>query len=219
MGAAAAKIGLMSLLGHALLACAIALPGGCPPPDAVGKEAEPCGAHSNDGCNYLSHPTEPIELGVALTGTFWSDRTRRDTDFYRFTVSEPSTVLARAWATEQVQLAIVDACTVAQGDGGTCPVAEACLAPGIYEVFVAPLDVIVGCGTAAGSYVVLVELEPAVACAPLIGDIDHDGVVNGADVTQLLIAWGTVNPGSRDINADGRVDGADLGLLLDHWTG
>jgi hypothetical protein len=43
--------------------------------------------------------------------------------------------------------------------------------------------------------------------------------VNGADVTQLLIAWGTVNPGSRDINADGRVDGADLGLLLDHWTG
>ena len=54
---------------------------------------------------------------------------------------------------------------------------------------------------------------------PLVGDLDGDGAVNGADITQLLIAWGADNPGSRDLNADGRVDGIDLGLLLDHWTG
>jgi hypothetical protein len=48
------------------------------------------------------------------------------------------------------------------------------------------------------------------------------GVVNGADLGQLLIDWGADGcpggPGnndlSTDLNSDGVVDGADLGLLL-----
>jgi hypothetical protein len=208
----------MPVLAPALLACALPLPGGCEPPQADLKEAEPCGAPWVSGCGDLMHPTEPIEPGVALLGTFWSDRSRRDTDFYKFTVPEPTTVVARAWSTETVQLVIVDACTIAGGDIGTCPVAEACLAAGTYEVFVAPLDTIVGCGTVASTYVVLAEFRDGSACVPAVGDFDGDGTVNGADITQLLIAWGTDNPGSRDLNADGEVDGVDLGMLLEHWT-
>ena len=47
------------------------------------------------------------------------------------------------------------------------------------------------------------------------GDLNGDGVVDGADLTILLGAWGTTGPG--DINGDGLVDGADLALLLGLW--
>jgi len=50
-----------------------------------------------------------------------------------------------------------------------------------------------------------------------LGDINGDGVVDGADLGLLLGAWGD-NPGSpADLNGDGVVDGADLGLLLGAW--
>ena len=215
-------VGRPALALTLLLGCppAGALAGDCgPPPDGVAKELESCGDHSNDGCNYLSHPTEPIEPGVPVVGTYWADDTRRDTDFYRFAVTVPTAVRVHAWGQENLQLAIVDACTIAGSASGTCCYADACLAPGIYEAFVAPLDSFPACGSAAGSYVLLVELLPTDPCAPLVGDIDHDGAVNGADVTQVLIAWGDANPGSRDLNADGHVDGRDLGLLLAAWTG
>jgi hypothetical protein len=209
----------MAFVAPVLLALALPLAGDCAPPEASVKESEPCGAPWVSGCGDLMQPTEPIELGIPLAGTFWSDRSRRDTDFFRFIVPAPTTVVARAWATETIQLVIVDACTIAAGDIGTCPVVEACLAAGTYEVFVAPLDTIAACGTQSSAYTVLAEFRPRTACVPLVGDLDGDGAVNGADITQLLIAWGADNPGSRDLNADGRVDGIDLGLLLDHWTG
>lgn len=40
--------------------------------------------------------------------------------------------------------------------------------------------------------------------------------VNGADLGQLLGAWGTPGPG--DLDGDGSVTGADLGLLLAAWS-
>ena len=54
--------------------------------------------------------------------------------------------------------------------------------------------------------------EPA-AC---LGDINLDGVVNGADLGQLLIDWGQAEPRS-DLDQNGMVNGADLGLLLNAW--
>ncbi|MCA9284605.1 MAG: hypothetical protein KDA22_05300 [Phycisphaerales bacterium] len=48
------------------------------------------------------------------------------------------------------------------------------------------------------------------------GDLDGDGIVNGADLGILLAAWGGAGPG--DLNDDGVVDGADLGILLAEWT-
>ncbi len=54
---------------------------------------------------------------------------------------------------------------------------------------------------------------------PLVGDINGDGVVNGADLGLLLGAWGPVGAGNpADLNGDGIVNGADLGLLLGNWT-
>jgi hypothetical protein len=52
--------------------------------------------------------------------------------------------------------------------------------------------------------------------APIIGDINGDGVVTGADLGLLLSGWG--QPGPTDLNNDGTTNGADLGLLLSHWS-
>jgi hypothetical protein len=49
-----------------------------------------------------------------------------------------------------------------------------------------------------------------------IGDLNGDGIVDGADLTILLGAWGTDDP-VADLNDDGLVDGADLTLMLGAW--
>ncbi|MFO0963276.1 MAG: hypothetical protein U0625_10285 [Phycisphaerales bacterium] len=50
----------------------------------------------------------------------------------------------------------------------------------------------------------------------VVGDLNGDGIVNGADLGILLGNWG--NSGIGDLNNDGIVNGADLGLLLGNWT-
>jgi len=47
-------------------------------------------------------------------------------------------------------------------------------------------------------------------------DLNLDGVVDGADLGELLGAWGQPCA-APDLNNDGVVDGADLGLLLGSW--
>ncbi|HMN96422.1 MAG TPA: hypothetical protein PKC43_11190 [Phycisphaerales bacterium] len=56
-------------------------------------------------------------------------------------------------------------------------------------------------------------------CTPpsIPGDLNGDGVVDGADLGILLGAWGQPG-GPADLNGDGIVDGADLGALLGSWT-
>lgn len=59
----------------------------------------------------------------------------------------------------------------------------------------------------------------AVSLEPFpVGDLDADGVVDGADLGILLAAWGSSDP-IADLNDDGSVDGGDLGALLAAWTG
>ena len=50
---------------------------------------------------------------------------------------------------------------------------------------------------------------------PCCGDINGDGVVDGADLTDLLGQWG--EQGSGDLSGDGSVDGSDLTILLGCW--
>jgi len=54
----------------------------------------------------------------------------------------------------------------------------------------------------------------------LQGDLNGDGLVNGADLGLMLIEWGACQPGCvADLTGDDLVDGADLGLMLIAWTG
>jgi len=192
----------------------------CEPPLALAKEVEGCGQRTNDGCNFLSHPTEPIELAVPVAGSFWGTFEFRDTDFYRFVLTAPTRVIVRAWSGVDMQVAVVDGCSVVNSGTGTCAEADACLPPGVYNVFVAPLDSYPSCGFSSSEYTVQLSAFPEGGpCVPLVGDIDRDGAVNGADLTQVLISWGGVDPGSCDLNGDQTVDGADIGLLLAGWTG
>jgi hypothetical protein len=56
----------------------------------------------------------------------------------------------------------------------------------------------------------------AVVCVnPCLGDLDGNGVVNGADLGTLLAGWG--NPGNSDLDGNGDTNGADLGTLLSAW--
>ena len=51
-----------------------------------------------------------------------------------------------------------------------------------------------------------------------LGDLDADGAITGADLGQLLAAWGAASPGATaDLNADGSIDGFDLAYLLAGW--
>ena len=52
----------------------------------------------------------------------------------------------------------------------------------------------------------------------VVGDLNGDGFVNGADLAILLGAWGG-GAGPADLDNDGSVGGADLAILLGAWTG
>jgi len=51
----------------------------------------------------------------------------------------------------------------------------------------------------------------------VFGDLNGDGVVDGADLGVLLGSWGPCAGCPADLNGDGVVDGSDLGLLLSNW--
>jgi len=58
----------------------------------------------------------------------------------------------------------------------------------------------------------------SMAIADCVGDLNDDGVVNGADLGGLLAFWGPTPSYPRaDLNGDGVVNGADLGMLLSAW--
>jgi len=85
------------------------------------------------------------------------------------------------------------------------------------------LDGVVNIGSVT---VVCIDAEACSNCpAPSpTGDLNGDGLVNGADLALLLGAWGASwtppePPVPSDINGDGTVGGADLALLLGAWTG
>jgi len=58
--------------------------------------------------------------------------------------------------------------------------------------------------------------EPAAACP---ADLSGDGLVDGSDLGQVLLAWSPIGPveSPADLDGDAVVDGADLGLLLLAW--
>ncbi len=74
-------------------------------------------------------------------------------------------------------------------------------------------------GTSSGSggqYVGLDNVSVVPMSVPCPADLNGSSIVDGADLGQLLAAWGSANP-SADLNGSGLVDGADLGQLLAAW--
>lgn len=60
----------------------------------------------------------------------------------------------------------------------------------------------------------------AARAAAGLGDLNGDGLINGADLGLMLGGWGSCGtPCPADLNDDGVVDGADLGALLGNWGG
>ena len=65
-----------------------------------------------------------------------------------------------------------------------------------------------------------VRIQSLFCARPIVGDLNGDGLVNGADMGILFVAWGPSSPGNlADIDGNGLVDSADLGQLLIHWNG
>ncbi len=77
-----------------------------------------------------------------------------------------------------------------------------------------------GCGDTFG-ICPCIEIVSATKCI-VPGDLNGDGMVDGADLGLLLSAWGPCPIFQitclGDIDCDGDVDGGDLGLLLAAWT-
>jgi hypothetical protein len=67
------------------------------------------------------------------------------------------------------------------------------------------------------------EFEAAVAAAedlfapPCPADLDGSGVVNAADLAQILSAWGPNQGHPADFNGDGVINASDLAALLGAW--
>ena len=62
----------------------------------------------------------------------------------------------------------------------------------------------------------VLSLHAAAAASTCPADLDHSGVVDGADVGLALLAWGT-SDAAADLDGDGVVGGSDFGLLLIAW--
>lgn len=61
---------------------------------------------------------------------------------------------------------------------------------------------------------VIIEYESDEPECP--ADLNGDDKVDGADLTNLLAAWGA-SGGAADLNGDGMIDGADLTIVLAAW--
>jgi hypothetical protein len=69
-------------------------------------------------------------------------------------------------------------------------------------------------GVALGALLLAPSALGQVCTCP--GDMNHDGLIDGADLGTLLGEWGSNAP-ACDLNHDNIVDGADLGALLGQW--
>ena len=56
--------------------------------------------------------------------------------------------------------------------------------------------------------------QSSLVSASCVGDLNHDGKIDSADLGSLLTAFGSCPGCEEDLYADGKVDSADLGVLL-----
>lgn len=79
------------------------------PANAI-QEGEVCGTDVNGGCNMLTTPFyTPIQCGDTICGSSWADGGTRDTDWFTFTLTQPSTVTWTVDAEFPMVIGFVDA--------------------------------------------------------------------------------------------------------------
>ena len=199
--------------------------GDCSVPSGEATEAEACGEDLNGGCASIKGGTEPIVPGTAVGGTFWAAGDDRDTDWYSFTVTETSTVVADLRSRAPGRLFLVDAecppAVIAQSDefAASCPArVQACVPPGEYRL-VAATSTFSGfpCDPAAGRNDYWLRLEtsacdavppPNDECANAL-PVPASGTSYPLD-TRLASNTGESLPSSCD-------EGSGVGFVRDIW--
>ena len=108
---------------------------------------------------------------------------------------------------------------VADGDGAVIRIIDQPGTPGVLFVEVSGS---LFCGANQGDWQdFIMEPEPNefLENCGLPGDLDHDGMVLGSDLSILLSQWGDSGTNaSADLNCDGMVSGPDLSVLLANWS-
>jgi hypothetical protein len=141
------------------------------------NENELCGDDMNGGCNMTVPNYEPIACGETVCGTAWSSATTRDTDWYTFTLTQPSTV---TWAVDADFPAIIGYVDASAGcaapqffnlaqNAGECSGAVSVqnLAAGTWWLFVAhsTFDDAYGCASGKTKYVGTLTCTPLAVAA------------------------------------------------------
>ena len=216
--------------------CELSIPAG------VIVEAEPCDERLNDGCNILSGETMPILLGDVVLGTTTTS-SPRDTDWFSIEIFETSTVRVLLESEFPAQLVLQSGVCAGPLEFHSVHEALPCagsrqidlkLAPGTWHLIVAPgferigLRAYLPCEldelekgekpepTYFGVRYLLSVLPEDTTCSG-DPDLDGDGMIDGADLTLLLVEWGGA-ASEADLDCDGVVGGGDLALLLSSWS-
>ena len=211
-------------------------------PTGAIDEAEPCDERLNDGCNILSGETMPILLGDVILGTTTTS-SPRDTDWYSLEILETSMVRVLLESEFPAQLALQSGVCAGPLEFHSVHEALPCagtrqidleLAPGTWHLIVAPgferigLRAYLPCAldelekgeepepTYFGVRYLLSVLPEDITCSG-DPDLDGDGMIDGSDLTLLLVEWGGT-ASEADLDCDGVVGGGDLALLLSAWS-
>ncbi len=175
------------------------------PPGAI-QEGELCGDDINGGCNMGVPAYTPISCGDVICGTSWAENGTRDTDWFEFTLTQPSTVTWTVNADFPMVIGFVDASqgcanpqffnlsTTESLCGDTFSIDN--LAPGTWWTFIAPNDFdFYPCGT-QNNYVASLNCVPLVVAAndectnaiPVVWNTTCDPTQGSvADATQSLV--------------------------------
>ena len=210
-------------------------------PSGTIDESEPCDERLNDGCNMLSEESTPIMLGDVILGTTTTS-TPRDTDWFSFQLEEASTVRVVLEAEFPAQVTLQSGVCAGPLVFHSIHEALPCsgareidleLGPGDWFLIVSagferiglraflpcPLDELEEGEDPSPTYFgvrYLLSLLPGETSCTADPDLDGDGVVGGADLTRLLVKWGS-DDSVGDLDCDGVVGGGDLTVLLSYW--
>lgn len=138
-------------------------------PVGATPEGEPCGEDLNGGCNSTPAAFQPITCGQTICGIANTVGTRRDTDWYEFTLNTPSIVTWTVHSEVPIDAFVLDdSCpptTLLSGTTERCGTATATgvLQPGTYRAFVGATGDGYPCGL-SNEYIAGLNCVPIGAC-------------------------------------------------------